>query len=82
MKAVFSVLGLVLVLAVIGLIARKQLGSLTAPVPSSAGAAAVQGTASDTAPASPIQQPQQVQQAVQGIMLQARPMPEGEMPAK
>jgi hypothetical protein len=74
MRAVFGVLSLLIVVAIVGLMARKQLATI-APVaaPPAAGSPA-DGMA---APAgTPQQQVQQFQQAVQGAMQQARPMPE------
>lgn len=72
MRAVFSILGLVLVLAIIGVLAKKQL----APVTTNPAA----GSATVTTPgATPQQTQQQVKQAVEGAMqgaMQARPMPD------
>jgi hypothetical protein len=72
MRVAFAVLSLLIVVAIVGLLARKQLGTI-APVaaPASTGPAG-----SMTVPAgTPRQQVQQFQQAVQG-MQQARPLPE------
>lgn len=75
MRIVLSTLGLLVVVAIVGLLARKQLGSASAP-------AAVPGLPAASAPASATvrQQGQQIQQqmkqAVEGAMQQARPMPE------
>jgi multidrug efflux pump subunit AcrB len=72
MRAIFSVLGLLLVVLVVGLLARKQLAG--GPAPASAGSAATAGVA---APAgTPKEQVQQFQRAVQDSMQQPRPMPE------
>jgi hypothetical protein len=70
MRAVFSILGLVVVVAIVGLIAKKQLTAGVAPASggSAAGVAAPTGT--------PKQQVEQFQNAVQGAMQQARPMPD------
>jgi Na+-transporting methylmalonyl-CoA/oxaloacetate decarboxylase gamma subunit len=70
MRAVFGVLSLLIVVAIVGLLARKQLGTIApAAAPAPAGTmAAPAGT--------PQQQVQQFQQAVQGAMQQPRPMPE------
>jgi hypothetical protein len=83
MRAIFGVLSLLLVLAVVGLLVKKQLAStqqaipaLTLPAPGSAGA--------EPAPARPVgtvqQQSQQIQQqyrqAIDAAMQQARPMPD------
>ena len=70
MRAVFSILGLLVVVAIVGLIARKQLTAGVAPASggSVAGVAAPTGT--------PKQQVEQFQNALQGVMQQARPMPD------
>ena len=70
----FGVLSLLVVVAVVGLLAKKQLSSVTAPLPVVLPGAAV-GTAPASA-ASPQQRVQQVQRAVQDAMQQARPMPD------
>jgi Na+-transporting methylmalonyl-CoA/oxaloacetate decarboxylase gamma subunit len=73
MRAVFGVLSLLMVVAIVGMLVRKQLAPVAAPPPSA-------DTASETIarPAgTPQQQVQQYQHAVQGaIQQQARPMPE------
>ena len=70
MRIVFGVLGLLVVVAIVGLLAKRQLAPAPAPLPQVEGAPA-------TAPAAtPRQQVQQVQQAVEGMMQQPRPMPE------
>lgn len=77
MRSLFSVVGLVVVLAVIGVIASRQLSGLrtsTAPstpaaasaLPASIGAAAV-------AQRSPAQLPAQYKQAIEAAMQTARP---------
>jgi len=71
MRAIFGVLSLLIVVAIVGMLVRKQVAPGAAP--SSA------GTPSETMarPAgTPQQQVLQYQQAVQGAMQQARPMPE------
>jgi hypothetical protein len=70
MRAVFSILGLVVVVAIVGLIAKKQLTAGVAPASggSVAGVAAPTGT--------PKQQVEQFQNALHGAMQQARPMPD------
>jgi len=73
MRAVFGILSLLVVVAIVGLLARKQLGA-TAPV---AAPVSTPASGSMAAPAgTPQQQVRQFQQAVQGAMQQARPMPE------
>lgn len=69
MRIVFGVLSLLIVVAVVAMLARKQLGTVAPAVaPVSAGEADGPGT--------PRQQVQQFQKAVQGAVQQARPMPE------
>jgi len=70
MRAIFSVVGLLLVVMIVGLLAKKQLTSVPAPAGTgpSAGVVAPAGT--------PRQQVQQFQQAVQESMQQPRPMPD------
>ena len=72
MRAVFGVLSLLIVVAIVAILVRKQLLPVAAaPTKASApseGMARPAGT--------PQQQVQQYQQAVQGAMQQARPMPE------
>lgn len=80
MRAIFGVLGLLMVVVIVGMLAKKQLGTGVAPVVP--GAAAPAGAsappASPASPASPKQQVQQFEQAVQGAMQQARPMPDND----
>ena len=72
MRIVFGVLSLLVVVAIIGILAKKQLGAV-APV--AAPATSAPGTV--VAPSgTPQQQVQQVQQAVQGAIQQPRPMPD------
>lgn len=69
MRAIFGILGLLFVVAIVGVLAKKQLGAGVAPpVPGAPPGAA--------APATPKQQVDQFQKAVEGTMQQARPMPE------
>ncbi|MCD6079351.1 MAG: hypothetical protein K0R89_3295 [Ramlibacter sp.] len=72
MRAIFSILGLLLVVAVIGVLAKNQLKAGVAPT--------VPGTSAEsTAPAAtPQQQVKQFEQAVQGAVQQARPMPDND----
>ena len=78
MRAVFGLVGLVVVLAIVGLLAKKQLSATRAPVP-----ALQTAPGADPASAPPVtvrdqsqQIQQQVKQQVEGLMQQARPMPE------
>ena len=70
MRAVFTVLGLVVVLAVVGVLAKKQLGAGVAPKD----AATVDGVAVPAG--TPQQQVQQFQKAAESAMQQPRPMPD------
>lgn len=73
MRAIFSILGLLIVVAIVGLVAKKQLTAGVAPAPAATAAAA----AGVTVPTgTPKQQIEQFQNAVQGAMQQSRPVPE------
>jgi hypothetical protein len=67
MRAVFTVVGLVVVLAVVGALAKKQLTAGVAPQ-SVGGMPATAAT--------PQQQVQQFRKAAESALQQARPMPE------
>lgn len=73
MRGVFGIVGLLIALAIVGVLAKKQLGAVTTVVPPA-------GFASAPAGATVKQQSQllqqQVQQSVESTMQQARPMPE------
>jgi hypothetical protein len=71
MRAVFGVLGLLVVVAIVGVLAKKQLGAV-APKAAPPTVAAPGSASPPTG--TPQQQVQQVQQAVQGAMQQARPV--------
>ncbi len=81
MRAVFSVLSLLIVLLIVGVLAKKQFGALPV-VPSQNPSAANAGvTLPATSPgATPQVQSQQIQrqikQSVEAAMQQPRPMPE------
>ena len=64
MRAIFGLIGLLAVVATVGMLAKSQLSAGVAPQAAGAPPAA-----------SPRQQVQQFEQAVQGVMQQARPMP-------
>jgi Na+-transporting methylmalonyl-CoA/oxaloacetate decarboxylase gamma subunit len=82
MRAVFGVLSLLIVVAVIGVLAKKQLGSLSSNAPAAAPAAATAGVnlPTTTPGANVAQQSQQIQQQTKQVMeatlQQARPMPD------
>jgi hypothetical protein len=71
MRAVFGVLSLLFVVAIVGFLAKKQLSAGVAPPVS-----AVPGAAAGAPPATPKQQVEQFKQAVDGAMQQPRPMPD------
>ena len=67
MRALFSIVSLLLVLAIVGVLAKKQLGGTASVIPGA------------TPGATPQQQSQQVQQQIQQSVegaMQARPMPD------
>jgi hypothetical protein len=73
MRGIFGVVGLLVVVLIVGVLAKKQLSAGVAPPVregTPAGVVAPSGT--------PQQQVKQFEQAVQGAMQQARPMPENE----
>ena len=73
MRGIFSIVGLLVVLAIVGLLVKKQLGTQVA-VPPAPGMPAV---SADAPPQVRSQQAQQqAKQAVEGALQQARPMPE------
>ena len=73
MRIVFSVLSLLVVVAIIGVLAKKQLGGATpAGAPAAAGAPAGTPVLTGT----PQQQVQQFRQAAEAAVQQARPMPD------
>lgn len=79
MRAAFGLVGLVVALALVGVLVKKQLAATRAPVPA---LQSVPGAAA-SAPASTVreqsqQMQQQVKQQMEGLMQQARPMPEDE----
>lgn len=69
MRAMFSIVGLLIVVAIVGLLAKKQLTAGVVPRGDGASAA--------SAPATPQQQVQQYKQSIEGAMQQStRPMPD------
>ena len=72
MKAIFGVLGLVVVLAIVGLLAKKQLSTA---VPPSMAPAQATGSGQGSAPVTPQQQLKQMQQGLEQTLQQPRPMP-------
>ena len=77
MRAAFGLVGLVVALALVGVLVKKQLAATRAPVPALQGVPGVAPAASDTTVRQQSQQmQQQVKQQMEGLMQQARPMPE------
>ena len=83
MRAIFGVLSLLLVLAVIGLVVKKQLASnqqaipaLTLPAPTSSGAESTSTKPEGTVQEQSQQIQQQYKQAIDAAMQQARPVPD------
>lgn len=79
MRAAFGLVGLVVALALVGVLVKKQLAATRAPVPA---LQSVPGAAAP-APATTVREQsqrmqQQVKQQMEGLMQQARPMPEDE----
>lgn len=74
MKAVFSVVGLVVVLAIVGVLVKRQGGAFTAR--QSPAVVAPQSAAGGTG--TPRNQVEQVRQAVDQLMQQPRTMPDKE----
>jgi hypothetical protein len=72
MRAIFSIVSLLVVLAIVGVLVKKQLGSQVIATPPAAGMPAVPAGATPQVQSQQAQQ--QVKQAVEGAM-QARPMP-------
>lgn len=81
MKGLFGFVGLLLALAIVGVLVKKQLGALQQPVPALSVPAPGAGTGNPAPPPATVrEQSQQIQQqykqAVEGAMQQARPMPD------
>lgn len=71
MRAIVGVLGLLMVVVIVGLLAKKQLGSGVAPA-----APAVPGAPVVAPAASPQEQVQQFKNAAEAALQQPRPVPE------
>lgn len=81
MRAIFSLLSLLIVLAVVGVLAKKQFGAMPVVATQNRAAAAAGVTLPAISPgATPQAQSQQIQQqikqSVEAAMQQPRPMPE------
>ena len=73
MRAIFSLVGIVVALALVGLLAKKQLAAR--PAPSALRAAQHSATPAGSVRDQSQQIQQQVRQQVEGLMQQARPEP-------
>ena len=73
MRGLFGIVGLLLALAIVGVLAKKQMGALTTVAPP-AGFASAPASATVQQQSQLIQQ--QVKQSVESTMQQARPMPD------
>lgn len=71
MRAIFGALGLLIVVAIIGSLAKKQLTAGVAPP-----APAVEGIAASPAPATPKAQVEQFKQNIDAAAAQTRPLPD------
>ena len=76
MRALISLASLLLVLAIIGVLVKKQLATTQAPVPALQAPGTAAPTGSVGAQSQQIQQ--QVKQQVEGLLQQTRPMPDDE----
>lgn len=81
MKGLFGLVGLLLALAIVGVVVKKQLSSLQQPVPVLAPTGQADATTGATPPPANVreqsqQMQQQFKQAVEGAMQQPRPMPD------
>ena len=72
MRAVFGLVSLLIVVAIVGLLVRKQFATIAPAAPAVAAPAGTMAAPSGT----PQQQVQQFRQAVEGTLQQARPMPD------
>jgi hypothetical protein len=74
MRAMFGVVGLLVVVVIVGMLAKKQLGSLSGPaaVPATAGAPGTTAPLATQPAANPQQQVQQFKQAAEAAVQQPR----------
>ena len=79
MRAMWGLVGLVVALAVVGVLVKKQISATRTPVPSLQTAPAAVAPASAPTVRDQSQQiRQQVKQQVEGLLQQTRPMPDDE----
>jgi uncharacterized membrane protein len=70
MRMIFGVLGLLIVVAIVGVVAKKQLTSVSAPAAATSGA----GEGVSVPTGTPKQQVDQFKQSVESAMQQSRPV--------
>ena len=79
MRAMWGLVGLVVALAVVGVLVKKQTSATRTPVPSLQTApGAVEAASAPTVRDQSQQIQQQVKQQVEGLLQQTRPMPDDE----
>ena len=81
MRGLSGLIGILFVLAVVGVLVKKQLGSTQQAIPALRVPSVATGASSPTDPQASVKQQsqqvqQQVKQAVDAVMQQARPMPD------
>ncbi len=77
MRAIFSILSLLIVLAIVGVLAKKQLSPAPVKVAPTDSSVTLPAVPVDTTPQQQSQQiQQQVRQSVENALQQARPLPE------
>jgi len=79
MKSIFSILGLLIVVAIVGILAKKQFGAVseTTAKPQDGSQILVPATTPGATPQQQSQQiQQQIKQSVEAAMQQARPVPD------
>ncbi|RPE70870.1 hypothetical protein EDC62_1360 [Tibeticola sediminis] len=78
MKGIFELVGVLVALAVLGLVVKKQLAAHDRVVPAAVVAPASDASSAVTVREQARQTQQQVRQQVESLMQQPRPMPEGQ----
>ncbi|RYF28536.1 MAG: hypothetical protein EOO33_00665 [Comamonadaceae bacterium] len=81
MRMVFGLVGILVALAIVAVLAKQQLASTRGAVPAvtvPGAPAPAAGASAATVRDQSLQMQQQVKQQVEGLMQQARPMPEDE----
>lgn len=73
MRGFLGIGGLLLALAIVGVLMKRQLTAFNAPVPQTSSTSAPAGPQAPTSPASVRQLPQEYRQALEGAMQAPRP---------